>query len=62
MRDTATGLVADWAVHDRASLAEGVSIAGPAIIAEAETSTLVGPAWTATIDPLGYIDMRRIAA
>ena len=35
-----------WAVYDRAALAPGARIAGPAIIAEDETSTLVGPGWT----------------
>ena len=51
MRDTATGEVADWAVYDRAALAAGRDGAGPAIIAEAETSTLVGPGWTAPRGP-----------
>ncbi len=62
VRDTAGGEVADWAVHERAGLAPGARVAGPAIIAEAETSTLVGPGWTAEINALGYIDMRREAA
>ena len=59
VRDTATGEVADWAVHDRGALGAGVSVAGPAIVAEDETSTLVGPGWTATVDPRGYLDLRR---
>ncbi len=46
VRDTASGEVATWAVYDRASLAPGARIAGPAIVAEDETSTLVGPGWT----------------
>ena len=61
VRDTATGEVSDWAVHDRATLAAGQSVAGPAIIAEDETSTLVGPGWTATVDSRGYLDLRRNA-
>ena len=40
VRDTTTGEVSPWAVYDRAALAPGVRIAGPAIIAEDETSTL----------------------
>jgi len=50
VRDPATGTVAEWAVHDRARLAPGATIAGPAIIAEDETSTMVSPGWTARID------------
>ena len=38
------------------------SITGPAIVAEAETSTLIGPGWSATVDERGYLDLRRIAA
>jgi N-methylhydantoinase A len=60
--DTASGVVGEWAVLDRASLAEGQSVAGPAIIAEDETSTLIGPGWTATVDERGYLDLRRSAA
>jgi N-methylhydantoinase A len=59
VRDTATGAVEDWAVYDRASLAPGATLAGPAIIAEDETSTLVGPGWSARIDGLGYIRLTR---
>ena len=61
VRDTATGAVTRWAVIDRASLAEGQSIDGPAIVAEDETSTLVGPGWTAIVDERGYLDLRRSA-
>ena len=59
VRDTATAEVASWAVIDRAGLAPGGTVHGPAIIAEAETSTLVGPHWTATVDRRGYLDLRR---
>jgi N-methylhydantoinase A len=61
VRDTATGEEAAWAVHDRAALAPGGAVAGPAIIAEAETSTLVGPGWTARVDERGFLDLRRAA-
>jgi N-methylhydantoinase A len=53
MRDTATGAVSDWAIHDRGGMRAGVVIAGPAVIAESETSTLVGQ---------GYIELRRAGA
>jgi N-methylhydantoinase A len=59
VRDTATGEEAEWAVHDRSALTPGASIHGPAIIAEDETSTLIGPSWTATVDPRSYLDLRR---
>ena len=57
LRDTATGEVADWPVYDRASLI--AEIAGPAIVAEDETSTLVGPGWRASVLADGSIEMRR---
>ena len=62
VRDTATGEVAPWAVYDRAALAPGARIAGPAIIAEDETSTLVGPGWRCAMDGLGYIELTQETA
>jgi N-methylhydantoinase A len=57
VRDTATGTVETWSVYDRSALAPGDTLNGPAIIAEDETSTLVGPGWSARIDALGFIAM-----
>jgi N-methylhydantoinase A len=62
VRDTLTGEVATWAVFDRATLRPGVRVTGPAIVAEDETSTLVGPGWHATMNGLGYIELTRAAA
>ena len=62
VRDTVSGEVAPWSIYDRASLAPGVRIAGPAIIAEDETSTLVGLGWNATINGLGYIELTQETA
>jgi N-methylhydantoinase A len=59
VRDSATGIVSDWAVYDRAELSPGAALAGPAIIAEDETSTLVGPGWNAAIEAHGYILLTR---
>ena len=59
VRDPVTGGVADWPVHDRAAMPPGTVVRGPAIIAEDETSTLVGAAWSATIDGHGLIVMTR---
>jgi N-methylhydantoinase A len=59
VRDTTTAEVSPWPVYDRGALAPGARIAGPAIVAEDETSTLVGPGWTATIKGLGAIELVR---
>jgi N-methylhydantoinase A len=59
VRDTATGEVAEWAVYDRAAMAPGARVAGPCIVAEDETSTLVGPGWVCRLDGLGYLEMIR---
>jgi N-methylhydantoinase A len=62
VRDTISGKVSDWAVYDRASLSPGMRMAGPAVIAEDETSTLLGPGWSASINGFGYIELVREAA
>ena len=49
VRDTASGDVTNWALFDRENLRPGAMFAGPAIVAEAETSTLVGPGWRCTV-------------
>jgi N-methylhydantoinase A len=62
IRDTVGGEVTEWGIYDRAALAPGATLTGPAIIAEAETSTLVGPGWSAKIEDHGYIELTRGAA
>ncbi|WP_368040654.1 hydantoinase/oxoprolinase family protein [Roseicella sp. DB1501] len=57
VRDTVSGEVADWPVYDRAAMAPGCLVAGPCIVAEAETSTLVGPGWVCRMDSLFYLDL-----
>jgi N-methylhydantoinase A len=42
-------------VFDRSSLAVGQTLAGPAVIEERETTIVLPPAWTATINDLGCI-------
>jgi N-methylhydantoinase A len=59
VRDTTTGEVSPWAIYNRTDLTPWVTITGPAIVAEDETSTLIGPGWNATINGLGYIEMLR---
>ncbi len=61
VRDTVSGAASDWAVFARAGLAHGAKIQGPAIVTEDETSTLIGPGWSASINALGYIEMTREA-
>jgi N-methylhydantoinase A len=59
VRDTATGEVAEWAVYDRGAMAPGAEVSGPCIVAEDETSTLVGPTWRCRMDGLGYLELTR---
>jgi N-methylhydantoinase A len=59
VRDPASGEVGDWPVFERDALAPGVALRGPCIVAEEETSTLVGPGWTCGVDGLGYLDLAR---
>jgi N-methylhydantoinase A len=61
VRDTVSGDAAEWSVYDRSSLVPGATLRGPAIIAEADSSTLVGGGWTARIDGRGYIELTHIA-
>jgi N-methylhydantoinase A len=62
VRDTTTGEVSDWPVYDRAAIAPGATVAGPCIIAEDETSTLVGPGWTCRMDGLRYLELTQETA
>jgi N-methylhydantoinase A len=57
VRDTATGEVSDWPVYERDAFTPGAAIIGPAIVAEAETSTLVGRGWRCRMDGLGYLEL-----
>jgi N-methylhydantoinase A len=57
--DTTTAEASQWAFYERAALSVGGCVRGPAIIAEDETSTLVGANWTAIINGFGYIELTR---
>ena len=59
VRDTSTGEVATWQVYDRTQMNPGATVPGPCIIAEDETSTLVGPGWSCRMDGLGYLELTR---
>lgn len=62
VRDTTSGAVSDWPVYDREQVRPGATLPGPCIVAEAETSTLVGPGWTCRMDALGYLELTKEAA
>jgi N-methylhydantoinase A len=57
--DPALGKMVAAPVYWRFDMAPGAKIKGPAIIAEDETSTIVGANFTARINSLGYIVMDR---
>ncbi len=59
VRDTVTGEVSEWAIHDRTKLPPSSVVPGPAIITEDETSTLVGPGWRAMVNGMGYLELAR---
>ena len=58
--DPALGKLVSAHVYWRFDLAPGMSLKGPAIIAEYETSTIVGSRFTATLNSLGYIVMEQV--
>ncbi len=62
MIDPMTGVEVSAAVHDRGTIAPGARIRGPAVIAEAETTTIVPTGFAATLNLAGHIVMERAAA
>lgn len=59
MFDPGTGTRVTAAVHDRSALPAGARFAGPAVIVEAETTTVVPPGFTALILTNGHILLER---
>jgi N-methylhydantoinase A len=57
--DAALGKMVDTPVYWRFDMMPGARIKGPAIIAEDETSTIVGANFAARIDSLGYIMLEK---
>ena len=57
--DHTLGMRSDVAVYRRTDLPPGARIAGPAVITEDATTTIVGSAFTASIDADGAIRLRR---
>ncbi len=56
--DPDSGEFINTPIYWRADLAPGARIAGPAVIAEDETSTVVSPEFDARIDRFGYIELK----
>ncbi|MCA1246606.1 hydantoinase B/oxoprolinase family protein [Massilia sp. MS-15] len=52
----------DTGVFLRTALAPGDTIRGPAIIAEANATTVVEPGWQAELTPFNHLVLRRVAA
>jgi 5-oxoprolinase (ATP-hydrolysing) len=48
-------------VFDRDDLAPGQAVAGPAIIVDANATTVVEPGWRATVTPLNHLVLKRVA-
>jgi N-methylhydantoinase A len=57
--DPETGEFIEVAIHERRHLAPGAFIAGPAVVVEDETSTVVSRLFDARIDAFGYIELTR---
>jgi N-methylhydantoinase A len=57
--DPQAGAFAEVPIYWRADLAPGAKIAGPAVIAEDDTSTVISPLFEAQIDKFGYIALNR---
>ncbi|MFC5993687.1 hydantoinase B/oxoprolinase family protein [Pseudonocardia hispaniensis] len=52
----------DAPLYQRERLGPGATVEGPAIIAEANATTVVDEGWRATLDPQGHLVLRRMAA
>jgi N-methylhydantoinase A len=59
VRDTVTGETSAWTVYERGQARPGAQFAGPAIVAEAETSILIGPGWSGRMTEEGHIELAR---
>ena len=55
--DTASGEAVTAKVYDRARLAPGTTVTGPAVLVEKDTTTVVSPAFDATVHSLGHVVM-----
>jgi 5-oxoprolinase (ATP-hydrolysing) len=58
----ANGAWRDAMLHERAALAQGDAVAGPAVIAEPDCTTVVDDGWRATTTPQGHLLVKRVRA
>jgi N-methylhydantoinase A len=56
---TAGGGPVEATIHDRWALATGARIAGPAIVEQSDTTTVVPAGWGATVDGAGNLVLER---
>jgi N-methylhydantoinase A len=49
-------------IHDRETLGAGARLPGPAVIEQPETTTVILPGWTGTVDLRGNIVIERTKA
>ncbi|MCT2594557.1 hydantoinase B/oxoprolinase family protein [Streptomyces sp. N2-109] len=59
VRMYAAGRWRECALHRRAGLRPGVTVEGPAVLAEDDATTVVDPGWQATADPHGHLLLTR---
>ena len=57
--DPATGHASDATLWERAELPPGACVAGPAVVLESGTSTIVPPGWTAKLASAGELVLQR---
>ena len=57
--DTRTGETMAANVYERESLPPGARVAGPAIVVEKDTTTVVSPSFEAEVHPLGHLILSR---
>ena len=57
--DPAAGVMVEFAQHWRFDLVPGARLAGPALIVEHETTTVVPPGWSAQVDSLGHLHLQQ---
>jgi N-methylhydantoinase A len=60
--DPATAEVQSCALYQREALRPGDWFAGPALVVERETTTVVSPAFDGVVNELGYLVLTRRAA
>ena len=60
--DPVSGAFLDTPVYRRNDLRPGVRLAGPALIVEDETTTVVAPGFDATVNAVGYLVLTRVRA